>query len=568
MKLRNWIALAAGTLLALGIAYAAYSLADYSWAQVVDYRGPYARVRLPATQAPTRTRPAESERVVYVIVDGLREDVSRSMPTLEALRARGFDAVVRTAQPSLSFPGWTALLSGAPQRISGVTTNWFTQRVPVETLVDVALRAGRPVAVSAPTDFEQLYGVKRTPYVFLRDWEKGSYMTGGIVDNAIRLAKESSATVVLVHFPDVDEAGHTYGGASREYRATAMRVDSDLARLVTALQDDRTAFVVTSDHGHIDTGGHGGPESVVTEVPAVFAGVGVRLGRGRGDQDQVAATVAMLAGLPVPRDSAGLPLEGVGETVVAHDGRFDVQQAAAYAGWTSAVSGDGQATVSKDGQAARAAFVAATEARLARERGQRAPLAAGVALAAVLVLVAIGLLSWRALVAALSGTAAYYLVYEGLFFVVHGYRWSLSAFNSEDLLKAFFNARMLEAAVAGIVAAAVAADVYLVTRRDPRRPTGEYLPGWLALGSATVLAVQATLALQVAWFLWWWGPRVSWILPDFATAFKYDLDLIQATALAGAAVLAPLVTWLVGRYHPIRSTAAEALTSGDAASTD
>jgi hypothetical protein len=154
-------------------------------------------------------------------------------------------------------------------------------------------------------------------------------------------------------------------------------------------------------------------------------------------------------------------------------------------------------------------------------------------------------------VSAMAGTVVYYLGYSGFFFLAHGYRWSLSAFNSEDLLKSFFNGRMVEAVISAVVAALVAGEVYLAMRAEPQHPRGEYLPGWLALGTATVLTIQGTLACQVAWFLWRWGAQVTWQLPDFMWGFKYDLDLIQATALGGAALLAPLVTWLVGRYHPI-----------------
>lgn len=545
---QRWTAFVLALVVCLGTAYAAYTLAGYSWNQVVDYRGPYAKVELPAGQEPVfPSYPGwERPRLVYVIIDGLREDVSRKMPTINALRARGYDAVVRTAQPSLSFPNWTTLLSGAPQRISGVTTNWFEERVPVETLVDVALAAGRKVVVSAPTDFEMLYGVKRSPYVFLRDWQKGTYMSGGIVDNAIRLAQESSATLVVVHLPDVDEAGHASGGASKEYLDTAMRVDADLHRLVVALQGERVALVVASDHGHIDTGGHGGPEDVVTKVPAVFAGWDVKAGAGEGSQDQVAPTVALLNRLPAPRHATGAPLEAVMATP-GDSARFDVQQTAAYAAYTAAVGATATA-----GSSARGAFATATDARLARERFERLPVAAGLALVALLAIVAVGVLSWRALVSALVGTVFYYLFYDGLYFLAHGFRWSLSSFNSEDLLKPFMNGRMIEAVIAGVLAAAVAADIYLVTRTVPRRPTGEYLPGWLALGVATVLVIQATLAIQVAWYLWYWGAAVSWYIPDLALGFKYDLDLIQLTALGGAALLAPVVTYLVGRYHPIR----------------
>ncbi|HEY5548296.1 MAG TPA: alkaline phosphatase family protein [Coriobacteriia bacterium] len=562
MKARSWAALAVGLVVCVVASYAAYMMADYSWNQVVDYRGPYAASGLPAggladafSPEASGTLKGEPGRMVYVIIDGLREDVSRKMPALNNLRAHGFDAVVRTSQPSLSFPNWTTLLSGAPQRFSGVTTNWFEERVPVETIVDTALTAGRTVAVSAPTDFEMLYGVERTGHVFLRDWESGTYMTAGIVDNAIRLARETSASLLIVHLPDIDEAGHASGGASKEYLDTAIRVDGDLGRLVTALQGPYTTFVVASDHGHIDTGGHGGPEDVVIRVPAVFAGSGVRPGAGEGTQDQVAPTVAMLGYLPAPRNATGEPLDLSAATDPASTVRFAAQQVAAYAAYAAAVEGPGVRPDTKllTVQGARAEFELATTTRLASERVSRMPASLALAAVCLLAILAVGMLSWRALVAALSGTVMYYVVYEGLFFVLHGYRWSLSSFNSEALLKAFLNGRMIDAVIAGVFAAAVAADIYLVTRKAPQRPKGEYLPGWLSLGVATVLVIQATIGIQVAWYLWQWGASVSWYIPDLALGFKYDLDLVQITGLAVAALLAPVVTYLVGRYHPIRS---------------
>lgn len=574
MKARSWLALIAGLAVCLATGYAAYTLADYSWNQVVDYRGPYVKVALPAREDPVVTRLASAVtgpdvpvgRTVFVIIDGLREDVSRTMPALQNLRAHGFDAVVRTSQPSLSIPNWTTLLSGASQRISGVTTNWFEERVPVETLVDVALAASRTVAVSAPADFEMLYGVRRTGHVFLRDWEKGDYMTGGIVDNAIRLQRETSASLLVVHLPDVDEAGHASGGGSKEYRDTALKVDADLGRLVAALQGPDTTFIVTSDHGHIDTGGHGGPEDVVTFVPAVFAGAHVRLGAGSGTQDQVAPTVALLAQLPAPRHATEMPLEVAAGSQgrVRHPGafpfdtsRFVAQQADAYRAYSAAVtSGTSQTPgiTARGDIPERSAFESATTQRLVSERASRLPLSLAVVAVCMLVIVAVGVLSWRALVSTVAGTAAYYIVYDGLYFVVHGYRWSLSSFNAEEYLKPFLNGRMTDAVIAGVVAAAVAAFAYAATRQAARRPKGEYLPGWLALGVATVLVIQATIALQVAWYLWWWGASVTWYVPDLALGFKYDLDLVQLTGLAGAALLAPVVTYMVGRYHPLRGS--------------
>jgi hypothetical protein len=498
------------------------------------------------------------------------------MPNLDQLRKRGFDAVVRTGEPSLSFPNWTTLLSGAPQRISGVNTNWFTGQVPVETLVDIAVREKRQMVVSAPKDFQELYGVDRTGHVYLKDWSKDSYMSADIVDNAIRMAGESTPTLVIVHLPDIDEAGHAFGGSSKEYLDTARKVDMEIGRLVGALQNEETAFAVVSDHGHIATGGHGGWEPEVVDVPAVFAGAGVRFGKGTGSLDQVAPTVAFLSGMPTPRNGVSAPLPVM---LAAPDlSRFSEQRYAALTAYIRVVqsgmaAGTTRVTTPATVDDASAGFALVTKDRMAAERGQRLPQALALAGGAFAVLIVIGVLSWRALVSAGAGTVFYYLVYNGLFFLLHGYRWSLSSFNSEDLLKAFFNGRMVEAVVAAVVACFVAADIYLFLRRDPKRPTGEYLPGWLSLGTATVLTIQATLALQVAWYLWRWGAQITWVLPDFMVAFKYDLDLIQATALGAAAIIAPVLTYLVGRFHPIRAAAPSSVSvatdqPGDASTPD
>jgi hypothetical protein len=290
-------------------------------------------------------------------------------------------------------------------------------------------------------------------------------------------------------------------------------------------------------------------------VPAVFAGAGVKPGSGTGTQDQVAPTVALLANLPAPRNATGAPLQVTAAPPTAD--RFAAQQVAAFTAYTVAVAGPPSTPNTKllTAEGARAEFDAATQARLSRERAERLPLALGLAAFCLIAVLAVGLLSWRALVSALAGTAAYYVVYLGLFFVVHGYRWSLSAFNSEDFLKAFLNGRMTDAIIAGVIAAIVAADIYLTTRAAPKPPKGEHLPGWLALGVATVLVIQATIGLQVAWYLWWWGASVTWYIPDLVLGFKYDLDLIQLTGLGAAALLAPVVTYLVGRYHPLRRPA-------------
>jgi hypothetical protein len=546
-----WIATGLAVVICLSAAYAAYLLAGYSWDQVVEYRTPFGDYDRPwaAGQTPPDSPGSPgTPRAVVVIVDGLRLDVTDEMPGYQTLRQYGADMVAVTPQPSLSYPTWTTILSGATPDVSGVTTNWFEGPVPVETLIDTALRSGLTVAVSAPDDFAELYGAERAQATYLQPWSE-EFMTATYVDQAIEFARTAEPALLLVHLPDVDDVGHTYGGSSEEYTAMARRIDGEILRLVQALQDDRTLFVVTADHGHLDQGGHGGWEGVVTRVPALFIGQATMLERAPISQTDIAPTVAAFLGMPVPAHSEGRIREDI--LLSGVDGGLEHAQSFAT-GYLEALDRSADAVGSANTVEQVDVVLAQERAdQLAADRASRLPLALALGVAAIVSLAAVLAFSWRAGVAAIAGVFVYYLVYNGLYFIVHGYRWSLSAFNTETYVEQFFYTRMGEAALAGLVAVVAAAIVYPFLRQHPKGPRESgFLGGWLALGPATIVAIMATLALQVAWFLWAWGAQVVWRLPDLRWGFKYDLDLTQLTAVGAVVVLAPMITYLVGRYHP------------------
>jgi hypothetical protein len=163
-SLLSWILFVSGLVACVAIAYGSYQLAGYAWNQVVTYRSPYVSAPGSVPTSPTTmwvpadlkpsfdaSTPVIAGRVVLVIVDGMRDDVSRSqMNTLNRLRTYGSDVALTVPQPSLSYPNWTTILTGAPQEISGVTTNWFKGRAPAPTIMDLAQEAGRRVVVVGP----------------------------------------------------------------------------------------------------------------------------------------------------------------------------------------------------------------------------------------------------------------------------------------------------------------------------------------------------------------------------------------------------------------------------------
>ncbi|MBU4555695.1 MAG: hypothetical protein KJ747_02350, partial [Actinobacteria bacterium] len=291
---------------------------------------------------------------------------------------------------------------------------------------------------------------------------------------------------------------------------------------------------------------------------AIFAGPGTILGKGDIAQVDIAPTVASLLGMRIPQQSVGRVRDDIiadSEGMVAIGEKQYLAFARVYASRMGESAGVGKAQRYDEVEAALSKI---DDARLVKDREARLPIALAGAGAALLALALLFAASWRAGVAAMTGTLAYYAVYNGLYFWVHGYLWSLSAFNTEEYVQSFFYMRMAEAALAALIGCVVAAAVYPLLRARPRAPRSGFLGGWVALGPATTLSIVATLAIQVAWFFWAWGADVVWRLPDLKWGFKYDLDLTQITAAGAVALLAPVVTYLVGRYHPkVRNAAAE-----------
>ena len=277
--------------------------------------------RSPASVLPPERRPVtpiaaapldRPRRVTVVVLDGLRLDTSRAMPALEALRARGFDAVAETPLPSLSRPSYTTLASGVPPERSGVRNNAFAGPAPVDSIFDRARGAGLTTAgVANLSWWNELFG---------RSFSEWHPISGGAADSARAIAEAGTrADLSLVHLVDLDRVAHRLG-AGEVYRAKAREVDGVVAGIVARLDLSRDALIVTSDHGHRDRGGHGGPEPEVTEVPLILAGKGIsRSARPRsvGSSARLAPTLALLLGVELPQDGAVEPIvEALDERVL------------------------------------------------------------------------------------------------------------------------------------------------------------------------------------------------------------------------------------------------------------
>ena len=292
------------------------------------------------------TLPAVS-RVVVISIDGLRGDAVAEMPFLSALRSRAaWTDSMQTVVPSLTVPGHLSMFSGRDVTALGVTTNTLDQAAGLALALNgattmfqwvkdaggrtTALVAASLIPASDLATAQSFFGIDRITTV--------TADLASLRIDAIAAATATDApTLLFVHIPTVDFAGHDYGWVrsdavsatggdllGSEYLAAARAADSVVndvwLALQPAIESGDVALIITADHG----GGHG--EHCVFDIPAnrqhctsqpgdrttpfLLVAKGVPSGRLAGEPTimQVAPTVGQLLRVKIP-SRAGPPVE-------------------------------------------------------------------------------------------------------------------------------------------------------------------------------------------------------------------------------------------------------------------
>jgi arylsulfatase A-like enzyme len=220
-----------------------------------------------------------------------------------------------------SGPGWSSVLTGVWPDRHGVTGNDFTgadyTRHPDFLSRAATARPGLRTAavVSWP---ELVHRGTLGPAVGRRvayDGESDGYESADrlVADTAERWLAEDDPDALFVYFGATDEAGHATGPLGPAYDRALLDQDAHLGRLLDAIAarrrdpgraDERWTVLVTTDHGHLDAGGHGGDTRAEREVFVVLAepGTAGTPGGTRLDSPRlvdIAPTVLDRLGLPV-----------------------------------------------------------------------------------------------------------------------------------------------------------------------------------------------------------------------------------------------------------------------------
>uniref|UniRef100_A0A8C4RL38 GPI ethanolamine phosphate transferase 1 n=1 Tax=Erpetoichthys calabaricus TaxID=27687 RepID=A0A8C4RL38_ERPCA len=310
-----------------------------------------------------------AKRLVLFVADGLRADVlyrldengsPRASYLRKVIEEKGSWGVSHTHVPTESRPGHVALIAGFYEDVSAVAKGWKDNPIEFDSVFNESKYTwswGSPdilpmFAKGASKDhiYTFMYPAENEDFAA----EDASKLDTWVFDEAKKFlisAKNNDTLlsqlleekiVFFLHLLGLDTNGHAHRPMSREYIENVKIVDAAIREFVSLIEnfyenDEKTAYVFTSDHGMTDWGTHGAGHPSETMTPLVAWGAGVQQAQQVARQNfpdnllqgmlhidvlffvyfqaDVAPLMSSLIGVPLPLNSVGvLPLELLNNT--------------------------------------------------------------------------------------------------------------------------------------------------------------------------------------------------------------------------------------------------------------
>lgn len=288
---------------------------------------------------------AVANRLVLFVIDGLRAESFVNHTTMPYLRSiakeHGRSGISNTRVPTESRPGHVALIAGFYEDPSAITKGWKENPVDFDSVLNQTnfawcWGAHDIIEIFTKSHVEDhVFANKFYPYDQTFSTDKNTTLLDAWVfdkvkdffENAkqdVELMKKlhSDRIMFFLHLLGTDTSGHTHKPNNPNYLTTLRFVDEGIKQMVEIIEnfynyDNRTTFLMTSDHGMTDWGSHGSGDTHETETPYVIWGSGVLRGETLFtnssiaiNQADVTPLMSAILSIPVPVNSVGsLPLE-------------------------------------------------------------------------------------------------------------------------------------------------------------------------------------------------------------------------------------------------------------------
>ncbi len=518
-------------LLLFAAAYGSYRALDEGWHRLTSFTSGHARA-----SRPTSGPPKLAERVVLVLVEGLRPEDARRMPAVDWLLREGSGYQLTVPEPGYPLAAAVTALTGAPPQIHGVLVAPPGQALQADNLPAAATRAGLTTGGVGGTELGAILGDT------VQTWYP-AISAQALVDGARSLLSGQGPDLVIIHITDLARSAAPQGQVRDRLLA---EVDARLVQMLEELDLQKTAVLVS---GTVPTG-WGGRHQPGAPVPLVLAGAGVRSGvRGTGSLEDLAPTAAALLGAPTPVQVRGEPLlealqaEGRPADVIAE--RY-LASRKAFADAVLAALGAGETAPDPPTTAGEmASYLHKLEARMRRAQFthwkasllQRLPYVAAVLVALLAYIVVVWRQSYGG--AAFLGTLSYAaLFHAGFYLNGGGYTGAMHGLGA-DGWSALLRPGVVTAAT---ISLAALLHGYLLSRRGPRR--GQYLT---AAAIHWLLSTMALIALPVTAALLFTGWDFAVQLPPIGLSIWFLVTALQALVIGAGSPFWALISVTAGR---------------------
>lgn len=280
--------------------------------------------------AQASTIQAGERKVLTIALDGLRPDALKvaNAPNIDSLVDGSFFGTMgpsgifadyaQSEHLTFSGPGWGAYMTGLHVDRHGADTNEFENVVPGTTDWFTPLEAFDP---TLNTHRVLTWNIANVSFPSGADTaENYEYSSNGdqlMTNRVVQLMQDPATDAVMMFYSDTDVAGHTFGfdPAAPGYLNAINVADTQIGQVMSAMAarpsfaNEDWLVLITSDHGGLGTGHHGGLPPQRT-IPYIAAGplATTVLPQAHPRQVDVAATVLAYFGAPIPTNYDGRPV--------------------------------------------------------------------------------------------------------------------------------------------------------------------------------------------------------------------------------------------------------------------
>ncbi|MGC6769388.1 alkaline phosphatase family protein [Enterococcus sp. LJL51] len=223
------------------------------------------------------------DKLILIILDGCRYDTAAAQCGFLNHLVEHNQAVLTKVQaemPSNSRPLYEVLMTGVPTYKNGIYTNAYSQRSTQTSIFQLVKNSGGTTGAAAYYWYSELYN--RAPYNIREDriqqdadqqiqhgifYSEDTYPDSHLFADANYIINSDSPDFLLVHSMNIDDIGHKYTAASKEYQWAVNQADNLLGEFIPAWLEKGYQIIVTADHGMDEFGLHGGNLAAHREVP-------------------------------------------------------------------------------------------------------------------------------------------------------------------------------------------------------------------------------------------------------------------------------------------------------------